>query len=411
MKNLDSLGRQANEKAKALRDDVVRFLRDLIAIPSPSCEEGRVVERIEAEMEKVGFEEVRVDRMGSVMGRIGRGKTVLLYDSHVDTVGIGDPSAWPHDPFEGKEEDGIIYGRGASDNKGATAVQVYGAKLLQELELLDDFTLYVIGTVQEEDFDGLALQYAIEHSLPRRPDFVVLGECTDLDIYRGQRGRVELQVRTRGVACHASAPERGENAIYKMLPIVRGIERLNDGLKDDSFLGKGSIVVSKIECQTPSVNAVPDNCTIYVDRRLTAGEDLEAAIEEIRGLEGFGRAEVSVAEYERPSYKGLVLKHPIHCPTWVLEEEHPLVQAGVEAARAVRGEPPKISHWVFSTNGVASMGRLGIPTIGFGPSAERFSHSVEDQVPIEHLVRSTAFYALFPSFLMGRVQSSARARE
>ncbi len=404
MKNLNVLAGQASEKAEALRDNIVSFLRELIAIPSPSCEEGKVVERVQAEMEKVGFEEVWVDRMGSVIGRIGRGKTVILYDSHVDTVGIGDPAAWPHDPFKGKVEGGIIYGRGASDNKGATAVQVYGAKLLKDSDLLDDFTLYVIGTVQEEDFDGLALQYAIENSLRQRPDFVVLGECTDLDIYRGQRGRVELQVRTRGVACHASAPERGENAIYKMLPIVQGIEQLNERLKNDPFLGKGSVVVSKIECQTPSVNAVPDNCMIYVDRRLTAGEDLEEAIEEIRSLEGFGQAEIHVAEYERPSYQGLVLKQPIHCPTWVLEEEHPLVQAGVEATRAVRGEQPKVSHWVFSTNGVASMGRLGIPTIGFGPSAERFSHSVEDQVPIEHLVRSTAFYALFPSFLLKQTQ-------
>jgi len=399
-KDLNQLGQQVRQSAEALEADVVSFLRDLVAIPSPSCEEAKVVARIREEMEKVGFDEVFVDKMGNVIGRIGRGEKVILYDSHVDTVGVGDPDAWECDPFKGELEGGVVYGRGASDNKGATASQVYGAKLLKDLGLTGDFTLYVIGTVQEEDFDGLAIQYAVEHSLPRRPDVVVLGECTDLDVYRGQRGRVELQVRTRGVACHGSAPERGVNAIYKMLPLIQGIAELNNHLKEDPFLGKGTVVVSKIECQTPSINAVPDNCTIYIDRRLTVGETIETALEEIRSLEGFGDAEIIVPKYSKPSHTGLVVEQEVYCPTWVLEEEHPLVQAGARAAQAIRGEEPKISHWIFSTNGVATMGRLGIPTIGFGPSREPFAHSVQDQCPVEHLTQSVAFYATFPQALM-----------
>ncbi len=396
----EALAREVNQAAASIEKPLVRFLRDLIAIPSPSCEEKGVVERVRVEMEKTGFDEVVVDRMGSIFGRIGSGKTTILYDAHLDTVGVGDPSAWAHDPFKGKLEGGIVYGRGASDNKGAAASMVYGGKILKDLGLLGDFTLYVLGSVQEEDFDGLAIQYAIEHSIPRRPDFVVLGECTNLDVYRGQRGRVELQVRTRGVACHASAPERGDNAIYKMMPVVQGIERLNERLADDPFLGQGSVVVSKIECDTPSLNAVPDNCTIYVDRRLTAGETIETALGEIRGLEGFGEAEIIVPKYTRPSYTGHVIEKEVYCPTWVLEEVHPLVQAGVRAARAIRGEDPRVSKWIFSTNGVATMGRLGIPTIGFGPSREEYAHSVQDQVSVEHLVKAAGFYALFPSKLI-----------
>ena len=398
--DLKVIAEQVRKEAGQLKEDGVSFLRDLIALPSPSCEEGKVVERVKVEMEKVGFDEVTIDPMGNVFGRIGNGKTVILYDSHLDTVGIGDPEAWPHDPYQGKVEKGVIYGRGASDNEGATVCQVYGAKLLKDLNLLDDFSLYVIGTVQEEDFDGLAIQYAIEHSLPKRPDFVVLGECTDLDIYRGQRGRVELQVRTRGVACHGSAPERGENAIYKMLPIVQGIEKLNERLRDDSFLGKGTIVVSKIECQTPSLNAVPDNCTIYIDRRLTVGETIDTALEEIRGLEGFGEAEIIVPKYTRPSYTGHKIEQEVYCPTWVLEEDHPLVSAGMKSAELIRQQKPRLSKWIFSTNGVATMGRLGIPTIGFGPSREEYAHTVQDQVSIDHLIQSIAFYALFPKVLV-----------
>ncbi len=231
---------EINRAAANLEKPLIQFLRDLIAIPSPSCEEAGVVERVRVEMERTGFDEVVVDRMGSIFGRIGSGKTAILFDAHLDTVGVGDPSAWAHDPFKGKIEDGIVYGRGASDNKGAAASMVYGGKILKDLGILGDFTLYVLGSVQEDDFDGLAIQFAIEHSIPQRPDFVVLGECTNLDVYRGQRGRVELQVRTRGVACHASAPERGDNAIYKMMPVVQGIERLNGQLADDPFLGRAA---------------------------------------------------------------------------------------------------------------------------------------------------------------------------
>lgn len=397
---IESLAQEAIRAAADLEKPLVAFLRELIAIPSFSCEEKGVVERVRAEMEGTGFDEVVVDKMGSIFGRIGSGKTTILYDAHLDTVGVGDPSAWAHDPFKGKLEAGIVYGRGASDNKGAAASMVYGAKILKDLGLLGDFTLYVLGSVQEEDFDGLAIQYAIEHSMPQRPDYVVLGECTNLDIYRGQRGRVELQVRTRGVACHASAPERGDNAIYKMLPVVQGIEKLNERLAEDPFLGRGSVVVSKIDCDTPSINAVPDNCTVYVDRRLTAGETIETALGEIRGIEGFGEAEIIVPKYTRPSYTGHLIEREVYCPTWVLEEVHPLVQAGVRAAEAIRGEAPRVSRWIFSTNGVATMGRLGIPTIGFGPSREEYAHSVQDQVAVEHLIKAAAFYALFPSILV-----------
>lgn len=394
-----SISQQAIDLASAGEHEIISFLRRLISIPSPSCGEGKVVEEIRRQMELSGFDEVWIDAIGNVIGRMGKGKHIVLYDSHVDTVGLGDPAAWDFDPYAGKVEEGILFGRGASDNKAATATQVYGGEILKRIGIPEDITLYVIGTVQEEDCDGLALEYALKNSLPRLPDFVVLGECTDLDIYRGHRGRMEIQIQTRGVACHASAPERGVNAIYKMLPIIQGIEQLNRRLKEDPFLGKGSAAVTRIDCQTPSINAVPDNCTIYIDRRLTHGETLESALEEIGSLEGIQEAEVRLPEYMQKSHTGLTVSQPAYFPTWVLDEKHPLVKAGVSAAHAVRGESPGISRWVFSTNGVASMGKLGIPTIGFGPSSEKYAHTTQDQVPIRHLTIAAAFYALFPHFL------------
>ncbi|MGH2750584.1 MAG: YgeY family selenium metabolism-linked hydrolase [Actinomycetota bacterium] len=389
------------EQAGRYRDDVTRFLREIIAIPSPSCEEAKVARRIAAEMETLGYDEVTSDGMGNVVGRIGGGRTKVVLDAHMDTVGVGDPSAWPHDPFEGKVSDGVVFGRGASDNKGAIASQVYGGKLMADRGLDGaDVTVYVVGTVMEEDCDGLALGYFLTETVTG-VDAVVLGECTNLAVYRGHRGRMEISVQTRGVSAHASAPERGDNAVAAMAPIILEVSELNERLADDSFLGRGTIAVTKVECETASLNAIPDSCTIFLDRRLTAGETLESAVKEVASLSSAKRATVEVLEYSRPAYTRLALETDKYYPTWVLEADHPLVRAGVTAGEAALGSAPEVDKWTFSTNGVASAGRLGIPTIGFGPSEERWAHSVLDQCPIDHLVSSIAYYAALPAAIAG----------
>ncbi|MGB9636630.1 MAG: YgeY family selenium metabolism-linked hydrolase [Thermoplasmata archaeon] len=385
--------------AKEYEANVVNFLRELIAIPSISGEEGKVVERIGLEMKNLGFDEVFVDHIGNIVGRIGNGKTRILFDSHIDTVGIGDMSAWKFDPFKGKLENGVVYGRGASDNKAAIACMVYAGKIIKQLGLESDYTFYAAGIVQEEDCDGLAVRSLIE-DYGLKVDFVVLGECTNLDIYRGHRGRVEMEIITKGRSCHASAPERGENAVYKMMEIVKGIEKLNSRLMKDRFLGKGSVAVTHIECKTPSLNALPDECRVYLDRRLTFGEDKELAIAQIKNLKGFGDAKIEIPTYEKPSYKGFVKKVEKYFPAWALDEKHPLVVKGIECATEILGKEPAISKWVFGTDGSYTMGIAGIPTIGFGPGREEHSHSVDDQVPVEHLVKSVAFYAHLPQVLM-----------
>jgi putative selenium metabolism hydrolase len=380
-------------QAEAYRDDVTRFLRDIIAIPSPSCGEREVAERVVEEMKALGYVEAFIDDMGNAIGRIGNGGTKLVFDAHMDTVGVGDPAAWPHDPYEGKLDDGIVYGRGASDNKGAVAAQVYAGRLLKDRQLDGaDVTVYVVGTVMEEDCDGLALGHVLTETIPG-VHAVCMGECTDLAVHRGHRGRIEMRVTTKGVSAHASAPERGVNAIAAMAPIISEIDRLNEGLAQDDFLGRGTVAVTKIDCETASLNAIPDSCTIYLDRRLTAGETLESAVDEVRSLPSAAPATVEVPEYAEPSWTGLVLETEKYYPTWTLEPSHPLVEAGVRAARRALGRAPRIGKWTFSTNGVWSAGRLGIPTIGFGPSEERWAHSIGDQCPVDHLVKSMAFYA------------------
>ncbi len=387
------------QAAEAHTDDIVTFLRELIAIPSPSTKEGECIARIRDEMTKVGFDDVRIDAIGNVIGTMGAGSRKILYDSHIDTVGIGDRSAWKWDPFLGKCEGGVVYGRGASDNKAAIACMVWGARIMRDLEILPDgATLHVAGVVQEEDCDGWAVHEMIT-TQGIRPECVVLGECTNLEINRGQRGRCEIKVITRGVSCHASAPERGVNAIYKMVPLIAGIERLQGRLKDDAFLGPGSIAVTAVECKGGSLNVVPDKCAMYVDRRVTAGETTESCLDEIRAIPGARDAEIGLLSYgyESASYTGYRPNWQKYFPAWVLEEDHPLVRAGVRCGEILFGAPPRTGKWVFSTDGTATMGRLGIPTIGFGPGEERYSHTVDDQVRVDHLTKAAMFYATFPA--------------
>ena len=388
--------------AEKYRNDCAQFLREMIKIPSESSQEEKVAHRIVEEMKKAGFDKAWTDDYGNVIGQIGHGPIRVVYDGHIDTVGIGNLSNWPHDPYEGKVENGTIYGRGASDNKAASAVQVYGAKLFKELgKDLDQFTIFVVGSVQEEDCDGLGLRHALEKSIGK-VDFVCMGECTNLNVYRGHRGRMEINVVAKGKSCHGSAPERGVNAIYKMTKLIAEIEKLNDRLKDDPFLGKGTCAVTHISCETPSLCAVPDGCRIHIDRRLTHGEDKGLAVKQIRELPSFDHEtmKVEILTYTTPSYKKKVLETEKYYPTWVLPEEHPLVQAGAKAAERALGRKTGISKWVFSTNGIASMGQLGIPSIGFGPAREEDAHSTNDCVKVDDLVTSIAFYAALPAAIL-----------
>lgn len=388
---------QVLAKAEEYKDDMTRFLRDMIAIPSESCEEEGVINRIKQEMEKVGFDKVEIDPMGNVLGYVGHGKHLIAMDAHIDTVGIGEIKNWEFDPYKGMEEGDVIGGRGASDQEGGMAAMVYAGKIIKDLGLEDDYTLLITGTVQEEDCDGLCWQYIIEED-GIRPEFVVSTEPTSCRIYRGQRGRMEIKVETRGISCHGSAPERGENAIYKMAPIITELRALHENLGDDEFLGKGSLTISQIFHKSPSRCAVADGCTISIDRRLTWGETWEGALQEVRNLPAVkeAKAEVSLYTYERPSWTGLVYPTDCYFPAWKVEEDHPACQALVESYRHLFDKEPVVDKWTFSTNGVSIMGRHGILVIGFGPGNEEEAHAPNEKTWKSHLVTCAAMYAVIP---------------
>ncbi len=384
-------------EVESKREDIIGFLREICAIPSMDSQIRACGERIAVEMEALGYDEIFWDKMGNIVGRIGTGSRILLYDSHIDTVGIGDPDEWEWDPFTGKIEDGILYARGACDEKGSTPGMVYGLALARQLGLLEGFTAYYFGNMEEWN-DGQA-PHAFVQTEGIKPDFVVIGEPTMMQIYRGHKGRVEFKIVAKGRSAHAASNYLGDNAIYKLLPIIERISHIEPELGDHDFLGQGRITVTDMDVKTPSINAVPDEATIYVDRRITFGEEPETELQRLREIIGH-RADIQaeILVYDEPSYTGFVFPLDKIYPAWAYEEDEPIVQAGCAAAEVLYG-PVDTGKWDFSTNGIYWAGKAGIPSIGFAPGNEIHAHTVLDQVPLDDVVRSTEWYALFPAIL------------
>ncbi len=383
---------------------MVRFLQDLVRIPSLSTHEEAVALRLAEEMKAAGFDEVWTDRIGNVVGRIGAGQGAkLLLNGHMDTVDVGDPARWARPPYEAVIEDGVLYGRGACDMKGGLAAMVYGAKALVDAGVELAGELYVVGVVQEEPCEGLAVRVLIEEE-GLRPDFVVLAEPSNLQVRVGHRGRLEMRVEVRGRAAHASSPELGENAVQNAARLVFGLELLAPRLATDPFLGQGTLAVTQIESEAASRNAVPDCCTFYIDRRLTLGETERKALAEVEHIINVEEvdADLTIPEYRAVSYTGYDCRAKSSFPAWVMAEDHALVQATVRSVRETLGYRPRLGRWSFSTDGTYTAGVANIPTVGFGPGEERYAHTVEEQIRLNDVVDAARVYARLAVELLKR---------
>ena len=393
--------KEIQKRVEAAREDIIKFMREIVAIPSMESQIGDVGKRIQEEMKKLGYDEIRYDKMGNTIGRIGNGKKVIVFDSHIDTVGIGDPASWQWDPFKGKVENGILYARGACDEKNSTPGMIYGLAIARDLGLLDGWTAYYFGNM-EEWCDGIAPNTFVEVDPKIRPDFVCIGEPTKMLVYRGHKGRLEMKVTAKGKSAHAASNHLGDNAIYKLLPVIAGIRDLEPKLGDHEFLGHGKITVSDMHVKTPSINAVPDEAIIYIDRRMTFGETKEAVKKQVEDLipaEFKDTVKLEELFYDEPSYTGFVFPVDKYFPAWAYEESHPLVAAGQEARKLIGLPDAKPGKWNFSTNGIYWAGKAGIPSIGFGPGDEETAHTVNDSVSLDDMVKSTEFYAVLPSLI------------
>jgi len=390
---MENLSKQINELAEKYKIYTAQNLSKLVKIKSLSMGEKVVQHELKRQMEEAGFDEVRFDGLGNVIGRIGNGKKILAIDAHMDTVDVGNLKNWDKDPFSGEIDDEFIYGRGTVDQEGGAAAFVTAGKILKELAYDKDVTIYFVGSVMEEDCDGLCWNYIIEE-VKIKPDFVISTEPTNLNIYRGHRGRMEIRVTFNGISSHGSAPERGDNAIYKASRCALEVEKLHERLAFDEFLGKGSVTISEFVTGSPSLCAVADYAHLHLDRRLTWGETKASAVAEVEAFAVPLGGKVEVLHYEEIAWTGLKYGMEKYFPTWKLEENHPFVQAGKKAYETLWKTSPKIDKWTFSTNGVTIQGKHGIPVIGFGPGNEVMAHAPNEKCPLDHLVKASAFYAM-----------------
>jgi len=379
------------------KENLFGLIQRLIQIKSYSGDEKEIVEFIAAKMNEFGFDEAYHDNFGNAIGRIGNGPIKIMYDAHIDTVKVTETENWVRPPFGGVIENGKIYGRGAVDEKPAMAGFMIAGKILKSLYGNNfSFTLYIIGSVLEEDADGYPLYHIIENE-GIKPDFVLLGEPTDLKVYRGQRGRMELKITTTGKSAHGAHNQKGINAIYKMMPIISEIEKLDKKLKPKPTLGKGSITVSNIMSKAPSMCSVSDFCQIHIDRRMTIGENKSSVVRELKEIikKHKSDAKISIPNVEGVSWKGTHFSQEAYFPTWVYDEKHPIVDAALRTSKLAVGKA-KSGVWSFSTNGVATAGHFGIPTIGFAPGKEELAHSSNEEILLNDLLKATKFYSLFP---------------
>lgn len=374
-----------------MEERLISLAQELIRIPSPSGQEQQAALAIERTMKELGFDEVVIDRYGSVIGRIrGRypGPTVLL-DGHIDHVDVIDAAEWLHDPFGAEIEENRIYGRAASDMKGSVAAMIIAAaEFNRSTGGAFGGSVCVAGTVHEECFEGVA---AREVSRVLRPDLVIIGEATSGTLKIGQRGRAEVIVEAEGQSCHSSNPEKGINAAYHMVSAIQALRGLTP--PSHPILGKGILELTDlISFPYPGASVVPSRCRATFDRRTLPGEDPEAILSPIRKiLETVKqqipelKATVRLEQGQAPCWTGETIAAQRYFPAWLMEEDSELVRKCRKGLRQVGIDAP-LSHFSFCTNGSHYCGEAGIPTVGFGPSLESLAHVRDEYIEIRELV-------------------------
>jgi len=373
------------------KDDIILFLADIVGIKSITCNEEKIVDRVKEEMKTLEYDEIIQDKFGNIIGRIGNGPSVLVFDAHLDVVNV-DGQDWDTDPFNAVIKDGNMYGRGTVDDKGPFACTLFAGKIIKDLNLTDKYTVYVVGSIVEEECEGLALGAFLEE-FNISPDHVVIAESSELEICRGHKGRAQITATFKGKSVHASIHHSGLNPIESALPFLRGLIEFDQSIPEDPQLGKGHATVVDIRCESLSLSSLPTSAKVIIDRRTTPLDSYNSIIEDLRRLPNGDKCKLEYAVWEDNGYKGNNLRGEEYFPAWVLSEDHPLILAGADSYKDLFKKDPVVTTWGFSTNGNYTMGKNGFSTIGFGPGEMALCHMENEHVVIDDLLTATGFYA------------------
>ncbi len=394
MSKVDNIKKFIKENKKNIKETT----KNLINISSDTGNEAEMAAEVKKIMKRFDYDEIKEDSLGNVIGRIGEGSKKIIFDAHMDTVPSGDDSNWTTDPYQGTFKGDKLYGRGACDDKGSLVSFLYTGKAIKKLNLADEFTVYISASIMEETCEGVALGKMLDEQ-NIDPDFAVVGEPSDFKICRGHRGRMLLEAVFSGKSVHASVHEDDNHAIYKATPFIEAVKDLNKRLPEDPVLGKGDICVTKVEVETNSLNSTPTKCRVIMDRRTTTVDSKDSVLKELSELSGAEEAEISLMTFNDETYKGSEIKAEEYFPAWILDEKHELIEAGKKAFEEYYREKPNIDVWGFSTNGNYTMGKAGIPTLGFGPGKGENCHINDEYIDINDVAEAIGFYSLLPKNL------------
>jgi putative selenium metabolism hydrolase len=373
-----------------IQEELIQFTQNLVRIRSLSGQEEEIIKFIEQMMRTLGYEEVTIDSMGNLLGKIGDGAKSILFDSHVDTVEVKDADQWDVPPFSGTILDGRLYGRGAVDMKSSVAASIYAGAIARRLGFATDKTIYVSCTVFEEDCDGENLKHLFKE-LNLKPNYVVICEPSNNQISLGHKGKAQISIKTRGVSAHGSAPEKGKNAIYEMAEIIQRVEQTNLELAKKEGI-KGTLVLSRISSTAASLNAVPSECEVYLDRRIAPGETKQAIKQEMEQIIQGKKATWEVGTLHRKSWTGMEINYEPFHEAWKIDLNDELAKVSIAAYHDTFGnEPSEYLFWDFSTNAVTPVS-LGIPTIGFGPGEYKLAHMQNENCVIDQILHACRFY-------------------
>jgi putative selenium metabolism hydrolase len=376
---------------------VVTFLQKAIRAKSISGNEEEMAKLVKSEMEYLNFDKAWIDSYGNIIGYVKGNKSgTILFEGHMDTVGIPSPKEWSHDPFAGYIEDNKMFGRGTCDMKSSLCAMVEAGGNLIASGNRDFCSFYVVGVVYEEIFEGVSFGKVLDEL---SIDAVILGEPSDMKIMLGQKGRAELKITTFGKNAHSAFPEAGINALYNMNLFLTQLPNIE--CPEDKILGKGIMVPTDI-CSSPypGNSVIPDNCVITVDRRLTIEETKESVLNSINVVldkltkenKDF-KAKVELATDKQVCYTGKTLEALRFFPAWNTEKGSRIAKAITKAVEINDTiESPSFGTYAFCTDGSESAGKRKIPTIGFGPTPSNRAHIVNEFVELDKLIETQKIF-------------------
>ena len=372
--------------------EMVEFLASLVRIKSITYEEGAAIAWLRTKLEEFGYDEVLVDQAGNCLARMGSGNTRVLADAHIDTVDPGDPLDWGFNPLEPRIVNQSISGRGVVDDKGPLTALVFAGRAIKDLGLDTEVSFYLSASISEEDVEGSCVK-AMMDQLSWRPDAIIIAESSDNHIIRGHKGRALIRMEVKGKAAHASEAQMGENALIKAIPLIQALDSYDECPSDD-FLGKGTLEVTKVICDTPSLNTIPGKVTVIADRRISAGETKQELLTELQTMLKLSNATASIDMENVTTYTGYTINQEDYFPSWVLQETHPLIVCAKEAFLQVTTKPPIVTKWNFCTNATYLCGITGIPSVGFGPGDHSLCHSDHEILSFEELITASQIYTM-----------------